>query len=41
MATMNPKDNPKWTCDACGNRGAQDYDGQGRVCVSCANERGF
>jgi hypothetical protein len=34
-------DNPKWKCESCGKKGAQDYAGQGRVCESCANERGF
>jgi hypothetical protein len=34
-------DNPKWKCEGCGAKGAQDYAGQGRVCTSCANERGF
>lgn len=34
-------DNPKWKCESCGKKGAQDYSGQGRVCTTCANERGF
>jgi hypothetical protein len=34
-------DNPKWKCDSCGKKGAMDYAGQGRVCQTCANERGF
>jgi len=34
-------DNPKWKCESCGKKGAMDYSGQGRVCQTCANERGF
>ena len=34
-------DNPAWKCENCGNKGAMDYAGQGRVCKSCANELGF
>jgi NADH pyrophosphatase NudC (nudix superfamily) len=34
-------DNPAWKCESCGKKGAMNYAGQGRVCQSCANERGF
>jgi len=34
-------DNPKWKCDSCGNKGAMDYAGQGRVCKSCSEKLGF
>jgi len=34
-------DNPEWYCEACGKQGACDYAGQGVVCKSCADERGF
>ena len=34
-------DNPKLKCESCGNKGAMDYAGQGRVCKSCANKLGF
>lgn len=39
--TVYGNDNPKWKCENCGNKGAQDYAGQGRVCESCASELGF
>ena len=39
--TVYGNDNPRWTCDNCGNKGAQDYAGQGRVCESCASDLGF
>jgi hypothetical protein len=39
--TVTGRDNPKWKCESCGKKGAQDYAGQGRVCESCADERGF
>lgn len=38
---VSGRDNPKWKCDNCGNKGAQDYAGQGRVCESCASSLGF
>lgn len=39
--TVTGNDNPKWKCENCGNKGAQDYAGQGRVCESCASDLGF
>jgi len=39
--TVTGNDNPKWKCESCGNKGASDYAGKGRVCESCADERGF
>lgn len=34
-------DNPRWKCESCGEKGAMDYAGQGRVCQTCATKRGF
>ena len=39
--TVTGNDNPKLKCENCGNKGAQDYAGQGRVCESCASNLGF
>jgi hypothetical protein len=39
--TVYGNDNPQWKCDNCGNKGAMDYAGQGRVCESCASDLGF
>lgn len=39
--TVTGRDNPKWKCENCGNKGAQDYAGQGRVCEACAEDLGF
>jgi hypothetical protein len=38
---IKSKDNPAWKCENCGNKGAMDYAGQGRVCKSCATNLGF
>ena len=40
-ATIFKGENPKWKCDACNKKGASDYMPGGRMCNSCANERGF
>ena len=40
-ATIFKGENPKWKCDACGKKGASDYMPGGRMCNSCADERGF
>jgi hypothetical protein len=40
-AQVSKSDNPKFKCESCGKKGAMDYAGQGRVCRTCANERGF
>ena len=34
-------DNPKWKCEACGTKGAQDYAGVGRICKGCADKGGY
>ena len=39
--TITGGENPKWKCDACGKKGASDYMPGGRMCNSCADERGF
>lgn len=42
LANPKPKgDNPRFKCENCGNKGAMDYAGQGRVCKSCASSLGF
>lgn len=39
--SMSKYDNPKWSCEACGNKGAQDYAGVGRICKDCADRAGY
>jgi len=39
--SVTGRDNPKWKCESCGKKGAQDYAGQGRVCEPCASNLGF
>lgn len=39
--SMSKFDNPRWKCEACGNKGAQDYAGVGRMCTDCADRSGY
>jgi hypothetical protein len=34
-------DNPKWKCEGCGSKGAQDYAGVGRICKGCADKGAY